>query len=367
MTRFGRDPRPLAALAREAAEPALAEAGVAVEHAFFGLHAPEETTGDANAAALLASALGIAPAAATRVETATSSGAAAVEAAFFAVKSGLVRAALVVGAERMTHLATAASSKLLAQVLPERERAHGLTMPALAALVARRVMAETGLTREDLARVPVKAHAHGALSERAHFRKPVTLADVLGSGLVADPLRVFDCAPVSDGAAAVVLTARPTGVRVAAIGHATDAHALADRRGEGALTSFAATRAAARVAFERAGRSPRDVHVAEVHDAFSILELVSLEDLGFFPRGEAGRATASGATSLGGAMPVNVGGGLKARGHPVGASGVAQVVELAEQLAKRAGKRQVDGARVALAHSIGGFGNNNLVTILEAA
>lgn len=368
MTRFGRRRESLAELAREAADAALDEAGRPdVDHCFFGLQSPSELAGDANAASMLASALGLVPAAATRVESAPSSGASALEAAWFAVRSGDVRTALVVGAESMTRVPTPVVSRVLAKTMDARERALGLTMPAYGALAARRYLWRYGYSREDLAAVPVKAHAHGARHPRAHFAKEVSVEDVLASPMIADPLRTFDCAPVSDGAAAVVLTADRGDVRVTSVGHATDAYAFSDRTYTDALTSFRATRVAAERAFARSTLTRADVDVLEVHDAFSVLEPMSLEDLGFFGTGTALRATLAGDTSLGGPLPVNAGGGLKARGHPVGATGVAQVVELVEQLTGRAGGRQVDGARVGLAQSVGGFGTNIVVTLLEVA
>ena len=179
--------------------------------------------------------------------------------------------------------------------------------------------------------------------------------------MVADPLRVFDWAPVSDGAAAVVVTSRPTDVEVVGVGHGTDRVALADRRGEG----LRATQLAAQRAYSEAGLSPKAVDLAELHDAFSILEIIDSEDVGFFPRGEGWKALRSGVTAIDGDMPVNVSGGLKARGHPVGATGLAQVAEVVWQLRGQAEGRQLEGVNVGLTQNIGGFGCNNLVTILR--
>jgi acetyl-CoA acetyltransferase len=181
--------------------------------------------------------------------------------------------------------------------------------------------------------------------------------------MVAEPLRLLHCCPISDGAAAMVLTADRGQVRVAGVGHGTDTLALRHRR---ELTSFAATRAAAREAYAMAGFGPERVDVAEVHDAFAPFELISLEDLGLLPSGKAGRATLDGDTALEGRLPVNASGGLKARGHPLAATGIAQLVECVWQLTGRAAGRQVKDARRALAHSIGGLATNNWVTLLEA-
>ena len=253
------------------------------------------------------------------------------------------------------------TAKVLGRVLADSEIVLGMTMPSLGALVARLYMERHGLTREALAKVPVKAHRNAMANPLAHFRKEVTVERVLESPMVADPLRVFDCAPVSDGAAAVLATAGRTDVEVAGIGHGTDRLALADRRGDG----LRATQLAAQRAYADAGLAPGDVDLAELHDAFSILEIIDSEDAGLFPRGEGWRAMEEGMTAIDGELPVNVSGGLKARGHPVGATGLAQVVELVWQLRGEAEGRQLDGIQVGLAQNIGGFGCNNVVTILR--
>ncbi|HVL47021.1 MAG TPA: hypothetical protein VM889_00520 [Candidatus Thermoplasmatota archaeon] len=369
VARFGRREGSLADLAREAAAAALTDAGLEagdIDHLFVATQFPESLAGQANAAAWIAGAIGTVPAPATRIETAPSSGAAALHAAVAAVGAGLAERALVVGAETMTRVPTDVASRVLADMIDPRERRYGLTMPALVALMTRRAMRDHGVTREDLALAAVKAHAHGARNPDAQFRKPVSVEDVLRSPLVADPLRVFDCAPMSDGAAALLVTARPSRVRVAGLGQATDTLSLAERPGNDFLTGFRATRLAADQAFARAGWSRRDVDVLETHDAFTLLEITNLADLGFATVAESAAMLRAGETALGGRLPTNLGGGLKARGHPVGATGVAQVAELVRQLRGEAGPRQADRARRALAHNIGGLGNNVLVTLLEA-
>jgi acetyl-CoA acetyltransferase len=214
-----------------------------------------------------------------------------------------------------------------------------------------------------MAQVAVKNHAHGAKNPLAHFRQPLTVDEVLESRMVADPLRLLHCCPISDGAAAVVLTADRARVRVAGIGQGTDTLAVRHRR---ELTSFPATQDAARAAYAMAGFGPERVEVAELHDAFAPFELIALEDTGLVPPGKAGWATLDGETALGGRLPVNPSGGLKARGHPLAATGLAQLVECVWQLTGEAAGRQVE-ARVALCHSIGGLATSNWVTLLEAA
>lgn len=359
-TRFGKRPETLVELLAEASARALG--GHEVEALFVGCQNPEEFSGAGNLATALSDALALAPRPAVRVECASSSGAAVFEQAAWSVASGRYRSVLVAAGEKMTHLPTGRVSGILAEVLSPVERALGLTMASLAALSTRAYMHRYGLTREELALVPVKSHSNALLNPVAHLQKAITVQDVLGSRPVSDPLRVYDCSAVSDGAAAVVLGSGEGPVGVAGIGHGTDALAVQHRED---LCSLRATREAARQAYGQAGLGPGDIDVVEAHDAFSILELIDLEDLGFLGKGEARGALVKGETQLGGSLPVNVSGGLKARGHPVGASGLAQIVELFDQLTGNAGKRQVDGASVGLAQSIGGFGCNNLVTILR--
>jgi len=361
-TRFGKRPETLLELLAEASARALG--GREVEALFVGSQNPEELSDTGNLATALADALALAPRPAVRVECASSSGAAVFEQAAESIASGKYRSVLVAAGEKMTHLPTGRVSRILAEVLSPTERALGLTMAALAAISARSYMHRYGLTREELALVPVKSHQNALLNPAAHLQKAITVQDVLESRPVSDPLRVYDCSAVSDGAAAVVLSSGKGEVVVGGIGHGTDALAVQHRED---LCSLRATREAARQAYERARLGPGDIDVVEAHDAFSILELIDLEDLGFFPKGGARNALVKGETRLDGALPVNVSGGLKARGHPVGASGLAQIVELFDQLTGNAGRRQIDGAAVGLAQNIGGFGCNNLVTILRRA
>jgi acetyl-CoA acetyltransferase len=262
----------------------------------------------------------------------------------------------------MTHLPTPKVSELIGRSLDPYERSYGTTMPAFAALITRALMARHGVGEREIAQVAVKNHANGARNPLAHFREEITLDMVLGSRMVADPLRLFHCCPISDGAAAVVLTAERATVRVAGIGQGTDALAIRHRE---SLTSFRATQAAASAAFAMAGFGPERVDVAEIHDAFAPFELISLEDIGLFPPGKSGAATLDGETSLEGRLPINPSGGLKARGHPLAATGLAQIVECVWQLTWCVPRRQVR-CSVALAQSIGGPGTNNWVTLLES-
>ncbi len=364
MTRFGPRPESLLDLMAEAARGALTAAGQERPEALVvSTMNPEEFVGEGNFASHAATYLGLSRTPSLRAETATSSGAAALFTAFAVVSAGIYRVVLVVGGEKMTHLATPRVSELIGRSIDGYERSYGATMPALAGLVTRAWMARTGATLRDISLVAVKNHANATRNPLAHFQAPVTLGTVMESRLVADPLRLFHCCPISDGAAAVVVVAEPAPVRIAGIGQGSDYLAL---RYRDQFTSFRATQDAARAAFAMAGFGPERVEVAELHDAFTPFELISMEDLGLAPAGKATRMMVHGETALDGRLPVNPSGGLKARGHPLGATGLAQVVELYWQLTEQASGRQVS-ARVGLAQSIGGLATNNWVTLLERA
>jgi acetyl-CoA C-acetyltransferase len=363
MTRIGRRAEALTALMAEAAHTALADAGLERPDALVvAAMNPEEFVGDGNFASQVATYLGLADVPALRVETATSSGAAAFYAGFAQVAAGLARRVLVVAGEKMTHLSTPRVSEIIGRSIDPYERAYGATMPALAGLVTRALLGRHGVGEREIAQVAVKNHVNAVRNPFAHFREPVTLDQVMSSRMVAEPLRLLHCCPISDGAAAVVLSATRSRVRVAGIGQGTDTLAVRHRED---LISFKATRTAARTAYIMAGFGPERVDMVEIHDAFAPFELISLEDLGLVPPGKAGRATMDGETALDGRLPVNPSGGLKARGHPLAATGLAQIVECVWQLTGRAQGRQLP-ARTALAHSIGGLATNNWVTLLVA-
>ncbi|HXG50844.1 MAG TPA: beta-ketoacyl synthase N-terminal-like domain-containing protein [candidate division Zixibacteria bacterium] len=367
ITRFGKDPRPLPAIFCDAARQAL-ESGRCqdVDAIFIGVMAAEEFTGDGNIASCIADALGLTGRPAVRIETASSSGAAALYAGVQAIASGCHRRVLVVAGEKMTHFGTRAATRVLAGVLDREERQCGATMPALAAMIAEKYRQHFRLSRSRmeamLCAVALKNHLNASHNPLAHFRNAVTREMYLASDFVATPLRRFDCAPITDGAAALVLTAERTDVRLSGIGQGTGPVSMAERE---TFVSFPATRIAAARAYRMAETSPEGIDIAEVHDAFTPFEIISTEDLGFFPPGKGGEAALAGKTALDGPLPVNASGGLKARGHPVGASGLAQVVEIAKALRGHgAGNREFMRG---LAQSTGGLATNNFVTILERA
>jgi len=366
MTRFCRSDETLDNLMTEAAIKALSTIeGKARNPKALVVSAmnPQEITGDDNMATMLADGLGLSSIAAFRIENAPASGSSALHQAVFFVLSGIYDPVLVVGGEKMTGMNTQAISKLIAKLTPEEERSLGITMPALVAMMTHRYMHKYKLSREELSRIPVKSHDLGALNPLAHFQKKITFTDVLQSPVISDPLRLYDCAPISDGAAAVVVTSEKTAVEIAGLGHGADTLYYQHRD---TLSSFPATTMAAKHAYAMARLSPEDVDVVETHDAFSILELVNCEDLGLFEKGNSIDALKEGATGLSGSLPVNPSGGLKSKGHPVGATGIAQVCEIYWQLTGQAGKRQVEDPTIGMAHNIGGFGNNAVVTVLKA-
>ena len=310
---------------------------------------------------------------AVRVEGGGASGALALHQAYLAVASGLYDYVVVGGAEKMTDVPDDRGNQIVSSTADhEWEVVFGATLPSLWALIAQRHMHDHGTTREQFARVAVHDHQMAAKNVNAHYRNRITLEQVLEAGPVAEPLGLFDCAPLSDGAAAVVLgplekahehTDRPIKILASDVG--TDTLALQHRRD---VTTLDSTVAAAERAFRRAKRAPRDVQIAEIHDAYSIGALIALEDLGFVAKGQGGPAFASGRFAKGGQGPiVNPSGGLKAQGQPFGAVGIAQVVEIVSQLRGQAGERQVEGARLGLAHDVGGTGATSVVHLLERA
>jgi acetyl-CoA C-acetyltransferase len=324
-----------------------------------------------NASAVLAEEAGVPGTPVTRVENACASAGFALRAGVRAIESGQEDVVLVAGVEKMTDAPSPRRRYWLGvSGDTEWERLAGLTFAGVYGLIASRHMAEHGTPPDALAEVAVKNHAHAWLNPNAHFHKQLTREDVLASPRVAAPLGLLDCCPVSDGAAALLLVDAEAARRytdspvyVAGVGAGSDWLALQERA---SLTSLAATRRAAGEAFRSAGMARSAIDLVEVHDCFTIAELVALEDLGFAAPGHAADLTLSGATRIGGSLPVNPDGGLKAKGHPIGATGASQAYEAFVQLRGAAGARQVAGAERALTHNVGGSGASAVVTILSS-
>ncbi len=373
MTKFGeRWDRGLKDLMAEAGVKAILDAGIDgpdVEAIYGGSMSPGRLTGQEHIGALIADQSGLNPIPATRVEAACSSGGLALREGILSILSGEHKVVIAGGVEKMSDVATGEVAITLGGAADtEWESAFGATFPSLYALMARRHMYEYGTTEEQMAEVAVKNHKNGSLNPYAQYQYEVSVEDVMNSAPVAEPLKLLDCSPITDGAAAVILArddvARKytdTPIRVLASAQASDTLSLHDRA---SLTELRATKYAGREAFEKAGIKPERVDVAEVHDCFTIAEILAIEDLGFFKKGEGGKATEEGLTARGGKIAVNTSGGLKACGHPVGATGIKQAVEIAWQLRGEAGKRQVD-AEIGLTHNVGGTGATCLVHIFS--
>jgi acetyl-CoA C-acetyltransferase len=367
VTKFGAHDRTSAELFADAAADALLDAEVpasAVQAVYYGNVVGGETEHQLHTGPQAASVLGIPSVPTTRFETACASSHAAFRHAVMEIASGVSDVVLVGGAERVLNVSTAESTEYFAYCSDAVwEQPLGLTFPGVFALIARAHMAKYDTTEAQMAAVAVKNHQHGTLNPKAQFQKAITVEQVLRSPYVADPLKLLDCCPFSDGGAAVVLASEEvarrhrTPVWVRASAAASDWMLLGDKRD---LSRVPATERAAAAAYRQAGLGPADVHVVELHDCFTIAEIVATEGLGLFEPGAGGRAAERGLTALGGQIPVNPSGGLKAKGHPIGATGAAQIAEIVTQLRGEAGPRQVDGARTGLTHTLGG----NTATVL---
>jgi acetyl-CoA acetyltransferase len=368
MTKFGKSAATLEKMMADAAALALRDAKLErVDAIYVGVMKAEEFLGNSKLATGLAETIGLAGVPSTPMETASSTGAGAFETAFYAVASGHLKNVLVLAGAKMTHLSRAKTTQMLCEMIDRSERRYGATLPALAAMIAQKYAQEFHLSSSKLedvfAQVAIKNHYNGSLNPFSQFGKPITKEEYLKSQVVSYPLRLYDCASIADGAAAMVLTSLPTPVRVSGIGHATDTSALRHRA---SLTSFNSTKEAALKAYILAGLSPSDIQFAEVHDAFTFFEILATEDLGFSPHGKGWKALEEGITHFRGRLPINPSGGLKSRGHPIGASDLAQLVEIVWQLRGEAGaERQLERAEIGLAQSMTGLGNDSLVAILE--
>jgi acetyl-CoA C-acetyltransferase len=338
----------------------------------LGNFAGPSFVGQNHLAPYIAGALGITGAPCTRFEAACASSGSAFFHAVAAVAAGIHDLVLVGGVEKMTSQTTAKTAEILAGAGDmSGEGRAGATFPALFAMIARRHMFEYGTTREHLAAVAVKNHANGAKNPQAHMRKVITMEQALNGRPIAEPLSVFDCSLISDGAAAVLLapleragefTDKP--VRILGVAQTSDQVAL-DRKDD--ITTFRAVCEAGAKAYKMAGLTPADIEFAELHDCFTIAEILASEDLGFVEKGQGGPYALSGATSLTGARPINTSGGLKAKGHPVGATGVGQLCDVALQIRGEAGERQLQRNNIGLAQNLGGSGATAVVTILGKA
>jgi acetyl-CoA acetyltransferase len=352
MTRFGKQPeRTIEDIGREALIRAMKDAGVArddIDEVFCG-----SSYGGPLIGQRILRDLGMTGIPITNVENACSSGAAALREACWAVKAGRAGMIAVIGVEKLTRF----GGGTLPLEETDIEVNLGNVMPAVYAMRARRYMHETGATARHLAMIAVKAHEYGVRNPNAQLQNRVTIEEVLGSRMVADPLTLYMCCPTGDGAAAAIVTSEKRARELGAKAVKIEASVLQSglyKTGFRDMASSELTERTSRLAYEAAGIGPRDVGVAEVHDAFASAEIMYYEALGLCGRGEGAAMIERGDSGPGGRQPVNPSGGLACRGHPVGATGVAQIVEAVWQLRGQAGPRQVPGARVALTHCTGG-------------
>ena len=363
-------------LTAEAGSKAIIESGIEgtdIDAMYIGSMSSGRFIGQEHIGALVADASGFAnlhiPA--TRCEGACASGSLAFREGFLSIASGMNDIVIIGGIEKMNDVGGSAATETLATAADQEwEAFFGVTFPGLYAMIALRHMHEYGTTKEQLAEVAVKNHYNGARNPHAQFRKEITLQQALNASPVAYPLGLLDCSPVTDGAAAVVLCAADKAkdyvdspVKIIGSGQASDTLALHGRRD---ITTLDATVHAAQMAYKQTGLQPKDIHFAEVHDCFTIAEICAIEDLGFVKKGEGGKAVHDHITTLDGRIPVNTSGGLKSKGHPVGATGVAQIIEVVKQLQGEADQRQIPDARIGLTHNVGGSGATCVVHIMEA-
>jgi acetyl-CoA C-acetyltransferase len=339
--------------------------------AMFVGHMGESYEHQGHTASTVADWAGLLNIPATRTEAACASSGAALQSGIYAVLSGLADIVLVGGVEKMTHRSTAEATEYLAMASDYPfEQWHGFTFPALYALMATAHMHEYGTTEAQMAAIAVKNHYHGALNPKAHMQKEITLEKALTSRPIATPLKLYDCSLITDGASCAIITKPELAnrftdqpVHIIGTGQASDTIGLYERQ---SLTSLQAAKLAARTAYDMAAVKPEDINVAEIHDCFTIAEIIAYEDLGLCPAGEGGKLAESGETRLGERLPVNTSGGLKAKGHPVGATGTGQTYEIYLQLTGQADKRQVKNAKTGLTHNVGGSGATATVHIYRS-
>ena len=373
MTEFGRREAWVRELLAEAGTACLDDAGVspeAVEHLYVSNMASGEFEGQTGVPNALAHDLAAVPAYTQRVDQTSASGGAGIYAAWQSVASGASEMTLLVGGEKMTHRTTGEATDVIASLTHPVEYKQGVTLPSFAGLAARLYLDRFDAPRESLAKVAVKNHANGVRNPHAQFQKEIDVETAMEAPMVADPLRLYDFCPITDGSAALLFCPERVAREytdeyavVSGVGGASDTHVVHERVDP---TTMGGVVESGREAYEMADVGPDDVDVAELHDMFTILEFLQMEGLGFAPEGEAWREVERGTTEIDGEFPVNTSGGLKSKGHPLGASGVAQGYEIYSQLVGDAGDRQVE-ADVGLACNVGGFGNCVTTTVMEAA
>lgn len=377
MTKFGELwDKSFRQLIAEAGAKAIFDSGIEgkeIDAIYVGSMSSGRFVGQEHVGALVADASGFSNThiPSTRIESACASGGLAIRQGYLSIASGMNDIVVVGGMEKMNDVVGASATETLATAADQEwEAFFGATFPGLYAMIATKHMHDYGTTKEQLAQIAVKNHANGSLNPYAQYQREVTLEQVINASIVAYPLGLLDCSPVTDGAASVVLCAADKAkeyidkpAKIVGSGQASDSLALHARR---EICTLDSTVNASHMAYKKANLTPKDIDFAEVHDCFTIAEICAIEDLGFVKKGEGGKAIENKITTLDGSLPINTSGGLKAKGHPVGATGVAQIVEVTLQLRGEAEKRQVKDAKIGLAHNVGGSGASCTVHILEA-
>ncbi|MBD1378934.1 thiolase domain-containing protein [Metabacillus arenae] len=366
MTKFGKNEASLKSLAISACKEALIDAGnPKVDAIYVGNFLGGQLAGQEIIGSILAKELGLGPIPATKTEGACASGGIAFRQAYHMVAAGIYDTVLVAGVEKMTH----ASTNLVTQAInsamdnDSNEGISGLTFPGFFGVVANRYMYEYGAKEEHLAMVAVKNREYAMHNPKAQFQKETSIDEIMHARPITSPLGLFHCSPITDGAAAVVITAGNTGVKVLASGQASGPPLMQDIPD---LLSIEAIQESARQAYEEAGLGPDDIDVVELHDCFAMTEILAIEDLGLFEKGTGWKAVEQGLTKHGGKVPVNTSGGLLSRGHPIGATGISQIVQIVSQL-RRTAVNQVEGVRIGLAQNLGGTGAFSTVHIFEGS
>ena len=374
-TKFGRFPETsLKELILEAGTKAIADAGIGreqVEALFMSNFSAQPFCGQGHLGPLAAEVMGLGNIPTIRIEGACASGSLAFRQALSAIASGMYDVVLVGGVEKMTHQSTEAVTAGLAGASDfDLEAGVGATFPSIFAMIANRYFHEYGNARDAMAMCAVQNHENALLNPDAQMQKRITVEQVINGFPIADPFTIYDCSLVSDGAAFVVLAATEVAkgfcfkrlVEVIGCGQAGDTLSLASKA---SMTTFAATVLAAQKAYAMADISPSQIDLAEVHDCFTITQIINTEDLGFFAKGAGARALAEGRTATTGRIPINVSGGLKAKGHPIGATGLSQIYEIVTQLRGEGGARQLKKADIGLTHNIGGTAATCVVSIFR--
>ena len=359
----------------EAGEKAIKDAGIersAIQALYVGNFIGQPLTGQGHMGSMVSEVLQLGNIPSVRTEGACASGSLAFRMAMAAIQAGWYDVVLVGGAEKMTHQSTPKITDAIASAMDyEMEALQGFTFPANFAMIANRYFYEYRNVKKEMAQCAVNAHANAILNPDAQMGKIIDLDKAMNAAMIADPLGLFDCSLTTDGAAFVVLAATDVAnaicpkeriVDVIGSGHAGNTVSLFSKP---VITSFAATKAAAKQAYDQAGLKPEDIDFAEVHDCFTITQIINTEDLGFFEAGHGGDAVAEGKTARDGSKPINVSGGLKAKGHPIGATGLSQLYEVVTQLRGEAGERQLKKADIGLTHNLGGTAGTCVINILK--